>query len=106
MGMFDELHIDKVHLPDNLKNHEIGWQTKDYSCELDILEIDKTGQLWVTRSGYCYRGDENEEKIEKTSYSGNIYFYDNVDEVWTTFNALFDKGQMVKLTQIEPIPND
>ena len=47
MGMFDDLVIDKAHLPKELKDYEKGWQTKSLDCYMDVVEIDSYGRLFV-----------------------------------------------------------
>ena len=47
MGMFDDLVIDKAHLPKELKDYEKGWQTKSLDCYMDVVEIDSYGRLFL-----------------------------------------------------------
>ena len=95
--MFDELRINKKHLPDHLKEHETGWQTKSYDCLLDELNITEEGKLLVIRGDW---GDG--EKTEETNYNGDIVFYDRINNLWHQFVASFINGQMIKLVQVEP----
>lgn len=97
MGMYDELHIDKKHLPDNLKGNETGWQTKSYECLLGTLNITENGKLLIARADW-----DDGEKIEETNYTGEIRFYDQINNIWTEFVAFFENGQMFKLIQIAP----
>lgn len=98
MGMFDELEINKKHLPDHLKENETGWQTKSYECLLDTLKITEEGELLVYRSDLWGNG----EKIEETNYTGEIRFYNEVNNDWIEFVAFFERGKMIKLIQIQP----
>ena len=58
MGMFDDLVIDKVHLPDELKDYESGWQTKSLDCYMNIIKIDENGYLFET---ICHYHNEKEK---------------------------------------------
>jgi hypothetical protein len=96
MGMFDYLTIDDNFLPEELKGHNDGWQTKSYDKLLSTLIIDKNGELsligrdWNIYSDYV-------EKPKKLDYSGEIIFYDNIDDIWYEFIAIFDNGKMIKI---------
>ena len=96
MGMFDYLIIDDSFLPEELKGYNDGWQTKSYANLLSTLIIDKNGELsligrdWNIYSDYI-------EKPKKLDYSGEIIFYDNIDNIWYEFIAIFDNGKMIKI---------
>ncbi|MCK9255828.1 MAG: hypothetical protein GX793_01515 [Bacteroidales bacterium] len=96
MGMFDELEIDKKFLPEDLQEHETGWQTKSYYSTLDTLVINKDGKLLLINNW----GEGRE--VEETNYTGEIRFYDSVNKIWTEFVAFFENGQMFKIVQIAP----
>jgi len=97
MGMYDELHIDKKHLPDNLKGNETGWQTKSYECLLDILKITEDGRLLIVKVS-----SGNGEKILLTNYTGEIMFYDEINNIWYEFIAFFENGKMFKVVKVSP----
>ena len=98
MGMYDELHIDKKYLPDNLKVNEAGWQTKSYECLLLTLNITESGKLLVVKTD-----DLDGEKIEEVNYTGSIIFYNFINKIWHEFIAEFENGQMLKLVQVAPL---
>ena len=97
MGMFDELKIDKIHLPKSLKNKETGWQTKSLDNCLFLIIISKEGKLYETESHLIT--DKPSTPIE-LDYTGEIRFYRYENNVFITFVAFFDKGQMFKIIQI------
>ncbi len=98
MGMFDDLIIDSKYLPDKLKGHIGGWQTKSYGSLFHVLVISETGRLLETT------GLKNDTRVLKeTNYTGEIRFYDEISGVWVEFNASFVDGQMVDLVQISPL---
>lgn len=98
MGMFDDLVIDKVHLPNELKNYESGWQTKSLDCYMNIIFIDENGKLFET---ICHYHDEKEKPIRRY-HVGEIRFYQTINDVWHEFIGFFDDGIMFRLKQIEP----
>lgn len=94
MGLYDELHIDKTHLPENLKDHEGGWQTKSYNCYLSKLIITEDGDLIDDPNGYSNRC------IEESDHTGEIRFYKYIGDDRIEFVAFFEKGKMLKLIKI------
>lgn len=101
MGMFDDLVIDKVHLPDELKDYEKGWQTKSLDCYMNLFEIDSNGRLF----------EHNLEKInnhipDPNYHTGEIRFYQEINKKWYEFIGFFDEGIMFKLKQIAPKTNN
>jgi hypothetical protein len=103
MGMFDDLKIDKKHLPDELKKHEDCWQTKSLDCQLDHVLIDADGRLRI-KSFPLLRGfgDNQGEVVAEpeymdSNYTGEVRFYQDIKDVWTVFVAFFVNGQMDKL---------
>lgn len=99
MGLYDELHIDKSHLPENLKDHESGWQTKSYDCYLTQLTITDDGKLIECPSELS---SKKQSFIQESDHTGEIRFYKDVDGVWHEFVAFFVNGQMLKLILVEP----
>jgi hypothetical protein len=98
MGMFDDLVIDKFHLPNELKDYENGWQTKSLDCYMNIIKIDENGNLFETICHY-----HNEKENPKRRYHvGEIRFYQTINDVWYEFIGFFDEGIMFRLIQIEP----
>lgn len=93
--MYDHLHIDKKHLPSHLKDKQTGWQTKSLDCLMDTLIISEAGKLLII-TVVMGKG----EIIEETNYTGEIRFYQKIDDIWTVFVAFFENGQMFKLIQI------
>lgn len=97
--MFDYLTIDDSHLPEELKGYNDGWQTKSYNNLLNILIIDKNGELSIIDRNWNIYSDYI-EKPKKLDYSGEIIFYDDIDDVWYEFIAIFDNGKMIKIDKI------
>jgi len=97
MGMFDDLYIDKKHLPDELKDYEFGWKTKSHHRLLNLLKIDENGNLLLVDV------DEygNHGETEKLNYTGEIRFYQNINSIWYEFVAFFVKGEMLKIIKLE-----
>jgi hypothetical protein len=95
MGMFDDLVIDKVHLPNELKDYENGWQTKSLDSGLFTFIIDESGQLlqevWLHK---------HKKSLVKQKYTGEIRFYTTIDNVWHEFVAFVEKGVLLKLIKI------
>lgn len=98
MGMFDDLVIDKVHLPKELKDYEEGWQTKSLDCYLNKISINQNGILFESKFG------ENGVEIGKLPiyHIGEIRFYQEINKKWHEFIGFFDDGIMFKLIQISP----
>lgn len=97
MGMFDDLVIDKAHLPKELKDYEKGWQTKSLDCYMDVVEIDSYGRLFV------YELNKINNHIPEPNYhTGEIRFYQEINKKWYEFIGFFDDGIMFKLKQISP----
>lgn len=92
MGMYDELHIDKKHLPDNLKSNETGWQTKSLYCSLSRIKITDEGKLMSSK----YLRD----KFEHVNYTGEVRFYDIINNTQIEYVAFFENGQLFKIIQI------
>lgn len=97
MGMFDDLYIDKKHLPDELQNYEFGWQTKSHDRLLNLLKIDENGKLLLVDVDECGNHGETEE----LNYTGEIRFYQNINSLWYEFVAFFVKGEMLKIIKLE-----
>jgi len=102
MGMYDDLIIDKVHLPDNLKDYENGWQTKSLDCNLSIIKIDENGNLFERMYNFSSDKQLYDEPIRRY-HVGEIRFYQNIIDKWFEFIAFFDDGVMFRLIQIEKI---
>lgn len=95
--MFDYLVVDKNLLPKDYIEHHIHWQTKSLDSSLFTFIIDENGQLlqevWVFK---------HKKKLVKQSYTGEIRFYDTIDNVWHEFVAFLENGILFKLVQISP----
>lgn len=100
MGMYDNLIIDRIHLPARLQSDkdEKGWQTKDFDSELDTLIITKEGLLLKVRADW---GDgERKETKEVVEYTGKMKFYKYVNNVFTKFFCEFECGRMLSIKEI------
>lgn len=103
MGMFDYLVIDDIHLPDELKGLNDGWQTKSLNCELDIIIIDNNGDLYIEEKTYTKTKTESYLPIEnkKLNYSGDIIFYDFIfSDYWIEFKATFLNGKLIRIDEL------
>jgi len=96
MGMFDYLKIDKSWLPKEMrvKENEKGWYTKSLNNELHDYEIKKGGELakYYKEDGYCY---------ERSSYTGEIYFYKGIGPDYISFKAWCYDGTIQFIVQME-----
>ena len=109
MGMFDELKIDKKFLPEDLQEHETGWQTKSYYSTLGTLVINKDGKLLLINNWgegreveeTNYTGEIRFYDVEETNYTGEIRFYDIINDTTVEFVAFFKNGQMTKIIQVD-----
>lgn len=88
MGMYDELFIDKELLPENLQNHEGGWQTKSLWCMMESITIDNECKVY--------------QLGQLSDHTGEIRFYQSINNVWYEFVALVDHGTVIKLIQVSP----
>jgi len=97
MGMYDNIMVDKIHLPEEIKNQETDWQTKSINCELANLFLSEDGYLFVTR-------EENGEGDKKflDDFIGELRFYKHIKNVWYEFVGFVVKGQLKILIQIHP----
>lgn len=95
--MFDDLVIDKVHLPNEIKDYEKGWQTKSLNCYMDIVQIDNYGRLFVYELNKI-----NNHKSIPNYHTGEIIFYQDIKGEWYEFIGFFDDGIMFKLKQTRP----
>jgi hypothetical protein len=107
MGMFDNLVIDKKHLPDKLKNYTDGWRTKSLECYLSTYKILGNGSLEKTD---YYDGLNGDWETKPFEYTGEVRFNRTIYEVvngkpndyWCEFVAFFENGKMFKLIQVQP----
>ncbi|MEP6512634.1 MAG: hypothetical protein ABJA79_02105 [Parafilimonas sp.] len=47
MGMFDNVKVSPKFLPDNVRQHTEGWQTKSHDRALNLLTVEKDGKLYI-----------------------------------------------------------
>lgn len=97
--MFDDLIINKAHLPVELKEYEKGWQTKSLDCYLNLIEIKDNGMLFETN---FYDGIDSKVEAKRIYHTGEIRFYQQIKNEWYVFVGFFDDGIMFRLIQIEP----
>lgn len=98
--MFDDLIIDKVHLPNELKDYEKGWQTKSLDCYMNLIKITENGALLETE----YNNDENNTK--PIYHTGEIIFYQDINKKWYQFVGFFDDGILFRLIQTSPVKSE
>lgn len=90
MGLYDELQIDKSHgVP-----KETGWQTKSLDCLLNTLSITETGELLICSPDVI---DPDSEIIDRSYYTGEVRFYQIIDDAWCEYTAFFENGVMFEL---------
>jgi hypothetical protein len=99
MGMFDYVKVHTRFLPDTIKEHAEGWQTKSHECSLNLLTIEEDGKLYVDN---IIDNWERPSENKFLSYTGEIRFYDTIDDVWWEFVAFFEKGNLLKVIQVKP----
>lgn len=98
MGLFDDLKIHSIHLPDEIKEYESGWQTKSLNPYQNLINIDEHGNL--TR--YIHGFKNNLTTIEKLNhFTGEIYFYQDIDNIEWEFVAFYEKGNLLKVIKVD-----
>ena len=99
MGMFDNVKVNKNFLPESINLHTDDWQTKSHDKLLNLLTIEEDGKLYINNTiDNWERSGEN----KFLSYTGEIRFYNSIDDVWWEFVAFFEKGILLKCIQIKP----
>lgn len=99
MGMFDYVKVASKFLPDIIKANTEEWQTKSHDKDLNTLTIDEDEKLYVDNiTDNWIRNGEN----KFLSYTGEIRFYKEIDDVWWEFVAFFERGNLLKLIQVQP----
>lgn len=82
MGMFDNVRLDNIELPDLTKTSSLDeYQTKDLDCELHNYRVTSDGRL--------VRKVRDEEVWKPTSFSGvfHAYRYDGGPDLRLGFNS-------------------
>ena len=99
MGMYDEVKVAAVFLPDAIKAHTDGWQTKSHEKSLNQLTIEEDGRLFVknTIDDWTPLGGNGFLR-----YTGEIRFYQSINGVWWEFVVFLEKGNALKVIQVEP----
>ena len=100
MGLFDNIKVDKIHLPQELKDHETEWQTKSVNCELANLLLSDDGYLFVIKEA----GGIWDKKF-LDDFIGELRFYKHIKNVWYEFVGFIVKGQLKILIQVQPQKN-
>jgi hypothetical protein len=115
--MFDYVR-SQIALPDGFAGE---LQSKDFDCELAIVEIREDGTLWIERFeqevvplaerpypvaddwralvGSMRRINERWEQIE---FHGDMNFYGSDGDVWHEYVARFTDGKLSLIKQIRP----
>lgn len=117
MGMFDYVR-SRVALPDGFTGE---LQSKDFDCELAVVEIREDRTLWIERFDYeevplserpypdaddwrsiigCMR--RINERWERLDFHGDMTFYGGQDVVWHEYVARFTDGKLSSIKQISP----
>jgi len=117
MGMFDYVEVDEKHgLP------KVGYQSKDFDCEMTTIRISEKGRLEIERGDYepvpkaerPYPDDDGflgmmgsmrkvNSRWEDLNHHGMFNFYGNdglnFDGEWFDFDAKFTDGDLVEITR-------
>lgn len=99
MGMFDYVKINKKFLPESIREIKAEWQTKNHDKLLNLLTIEEDGKLYIdnTVDNLVKQGER-----KFLAYTGEIRFYDSIDNVWWEFVAFFEQGNLLKCIQLKP----
>jgi len=100
MGMYDNVSVSKKFLPNAISEHTEDWQTKSHDKLLNLLTIKDDGKLYINNTTIDNLKPKDEAKF--LSYTGEIRFYNNIEEVWWEFVAFFEKGILLKCIQVMP----
>ena len=93
MGMYDEVKLVAEFLPESIKQYTDGWQTKSHDRLLNMLNIEEDGRLYIDNTV------DNWERIGEKKflvYTGEIRFYQSINDVWWEFVAFFEKGNLLE----------
>lgn len=98
MGMFDYVKVHEKHgIP------SLGYQSKDFDCELTMIRITESGRLEIERFEY-ESGPKVNTKWEDLNYHGMFNFYGNDGEgfegEWFDFVAKFTDGNLVEIKRV------
>ena len=85
MGMYDDFYCDKKFLPDGIPSG--GWQTKSYICNLETIELSHDGLLYVS--------DVDTLEKNRMYYTGEIRFYQTINNERHEFVAFFTDGKLL-----------
>lgn len=114
VGMFDWI---KCHCPLPREVQTAQFQTKDTPAQLlDNYEIRTDGTLWHEDYDIEDRSDPNATGLlalagwwqvnhrwrQEKDFTGEIVFYDEVDDTWYEFSAYFVNGKLQHLEQLRP----
>ena len=87
MGMYDIVDIYKTWLPSyEAMNVKSEWQTKSLDCLLNIIRIDKDGNIF--NSGLPINPRDCPETME-------IHAYD--DGIWWSYILYIENGKVIKV---------
>lgn len=99
MGMFDNVKCERV-MPDGFDGRGRIFQTKDFDCDLDTLEITEDGRLML--HPYAAWGEEQSDAPEELDFHGWFNFYGyGEDRVWHEYRAKFTDGRLVEIRALE-----
>lgn len=102
-------------LYDNIKYKDILYQTKSLDCLLDNYLIDDNGQFLKEDFDIIDMSNKDSKDIKslcgilsKTNrkwvffnYTGEIYFYNYIDDIWTEFVCVLYSGRVHKIRRIK-----
>lgn len=91
--MFDYIQIDSFHLPKELKNDTIGWQTKCLDNTLSLFVID--------RQGFLYDCDwyEEGERFTIRNFTGQLQIHNIIDDKFIVLSLIFKEGKLISLNK-------
>jgi len=90
MGLYDTITIHSKWLPEGIKQHNEGWQSKDLECLLNEYTIDVDGHVFLTEE--CKRALN-----VKINYWGELIFYKKINDSLYRFTANFIRGELFSL---------
>jgi len=102
MGMFDYVKCERV-MPDGLDGRETIFQSKDFRCNMDTLEITEDGQLLRHSYDDWSSADKKLLPPKTIDFHGWLHFYEyDKDKVWHEYRAKFTDGRLVEIKLTSP----
>ena len=104
MGLFDDLIISPIHLPEKYRELDLHFQTKSLEPYQNLVIIDEEGNLLKQ----VYDFGEKTNTTSYLKYTGDVIFYtgtgimdDKGKEEWLEFSSYFVKGKLLSINRID-----